>query len=283
MISFVGTMPDHGDRFNMGLPDAYERHVIQSLASSVISRYEAHALAGLEHRILAAADAVVLVSSVEAAQLRESLHVNLSVKVTTIPPPMPQAIPSMPSPTISRFVFVGSDSLLQNRRTIEVLVDIWLRLRPAVPLHLYGRQKGAYALVPGLIVHGFVDNIAEAYGAGSVMLAPSFVDGGVKSKVLEAFAHGIVVVGNLTTFEGIGAPTNSLVLGTEDMEKFVRSPQLQLSQLVYDAQVVIAAARENHSPAKLSVQWRAVVWPDRFSIEECSLPVRICTPPSAST
>jgi glycosyltransferase involved in cell wall biosynthesis len=220
----------------------------------------------LESRILDAADAVVLVSGTEANELKGALRANLAAKVTIIPPAMPQINPTMPSTVIERFVFVGADSLLQNRRTIEALTDLWSRLRPTTPLHLYGRQKGVYAQKHGIIVHGFVDDIAQAYVPGSVMLAPSFVSGGVKTKVLEAFAYGIAVVGNRTTFEGIDAPTESLILEAGALEDFIRSPHLQAANLAHAAQEVIAQARDRHSTVRLSAQWRSVVWPGQSSV-----------------
>lgn len=248
------------------VPEWISRYVIQPLATHIIPKYEARALAYMEHRILKYSNAVVLVSSSEAHQLKKSFNHRADDRIITIPPSIPHVKPIMQVATIQRFVFVGSDSLLQNRLTIEYLVSLWLRLCPLLPLHIYGKQSGNYARVPGIIAHGFVDDISQAYLPGSIMLAPAFVKGGVKTKVLEAFAYGVPVVGNLTTFEGIDAPTRELVMDPKALEDFVWSPQ-EFSETVFRAaKLAVEIARDRHSLVNFSHRWRSVIWPDNYSL-----------------
>jgi glycosyltransferase involved in cell wall biosynthesis len=240
--------------------------IYKPLASSIIPKYEARALLELEAQIIASANAITLLSSFEVNLLKSTLSHDNGQKIINIPPPFPRALPNKKVSEIQRFVFVGSDSQLQNRLTIEFLVDLWLRTHPLIPLHIYGQQKENYAQVPGIVVHGYVADISHAYAPGSLMLAPSFVSGGVKTKVLEAFAHGITVVGNETTFEGIDAPTQPLIMNSEELELLVRAPNDFAEKLGHYSQIAINIAQSRHNSISFSRRWRNIVWPGQNSI-----------------
>jgi glycosyltransferase involved in cell wall biosynthesis len=242
------------------LPGWLTRQVIQPLAAGVIPRYEARALARAELQIMACAQAVVLVSSVDAQALRALGGAPSTIQVA--PPAMPSPNGAQPADRVERFVFIGADSLLQNRKSIEHLVALWQRLQPDATLHLYGRQKGDYSQVRGVVVHGFVADVAQAYSPGSVLLAPSFVSGGVKTKVLEAMAHGVVVVGTATTFEGIEADTQALVLDDAQLTALVLQPAATIGPLAAAALAAITQVQQRHNIEALGRRWRAVVWPD---------------------
>ena len=59
---------------------------------------------------------------------------------------------------------------------------------------------------------GEVEDVADFYEQIDFLLVPSFVEGGVKTKVLEAAEYGIPSIGNATTFEGIKGAENALCI-----------------------------------------------------------------------
>jgi len=240
------------------VPEWINRRIITPLAASVIPRYEGRALELIELEILARAEAVVLVSETEAALLQNAGSSKATIVV--IPPAAPPVGDALPVNAITRFVFIGSDALLQNRKSLDYLAELWQRVAPRATLHVYGRQKRDYGAIPGIVVHGFVADVAEAYTPASVLLAPSFISGGVKTKVLEAMSHGVVVVGTRTTFEGIDAPTAPLVLDDESLADLVSSPANWIARLVPPGTVAVLKARVNHAPQTLARRWREVVW-----------------------
>lgn len=244
------------------IPNWVQRHVLDGWLGRTVQSYERGALERVEREIVAAADATVLVSAIEAEHLRKATR---STSVAVIPPVMPNVTPgpwpaSVPAP-VRRFVFIGSDAMLQNRQSIRFLVDLWKRVQPPLPLHIYGRQTQAWPAVPGIAMHGFVQDVAEAFSPGSVLLAPAFLEGGVKTKVLEAMAHGVVPVGTAATFEGIDADTAAMALPQDAWDAFVLDPAR------FDATVLAAGRRAceqasaAHAAARLAERWRSVTWP----------------------
>lgn len=193
-----------------------------------LTRFEIRALRNLELDVGASADVVVFTSVHEAAlyarMLRRAKH--RLPKSVAIGPPLSAARPvAWDGGGGVRFTFVGTDRLPQNRLTIEYLVNLWERARPRAELVLVGRLSREYPSVPNVTYAGFVEGLEKVYTPGTVLLAPSFVRGGVKTKVAEAFAHGCPVVGNASTFEGICLPPGyPFVLSLGGIERLVADP-----------------------------------------------------------
>ena len=179
--------------------------------SGFILKREEHSLRTAEALIASLSDSVTLVSTVDAREFQASLPPDTPCDVVVAPPPFaairPVSIPQQPL----RFIFIGSDSLLQNRITIEWLCRIWGEFDYTVPLHIYGKQSGNYPSHPSVIFEGYAESLDCVYTSNSILLAPSFVSGGVKTKVAEALSHGIIALGNNLTFEGLGIENNPLL------------------------------------------------------------------------
>lgn len=193
-----------------------------------LTRFEIRALRDLELDVAASADVVVFTSVHEAALYARMLRMagRRLPNSVAIGPPVSAARPvAWGEGNMVRFAFVGTDRLPQNRLTIEYLVDLWARTRPRAELVLVGRLGREYPSVRNVTYAGFVEGLDEVYTPGTVLLAPSFVRGGVKTKVAEAFAHGCPVVGNASTFEGIGLPHSyPFVLSLKEIERLVADP-----------------------------------------------------------
>jgi glycosyltransferase involved in cell wall biosynthesis len=185
------------------LPATLRRLLATGMLARLLLRYEGMALRHAEREMLRIADCVTLVSPVEAALLDAADAGDARrASVAAIPPPMPPVVPVAAAPP-HRAVFIGSDGLMQNRLTIDHLLGLWDRARPVLPLVIYGRQKRPPRQVPGVVWAGYVRDLSEVYTPGSLLVSPTFLRGGIKTKVLEAFAHGVPVIGNPATFEGM--------------------------------------------------------------------------------
>lgn len=240
------------------VPAWVQHHVLDGMLARAIQAYEWRSLRNLERRIAAVCDEVVLVSSVDAAHA----HIDMpEAPLAVIPPYMPAPVSPALAPRVERFVFIGSDSLLQNRQAIEFLVGLWTRVAPGTPLHIFGKQTGSYPVVSGVVFRGFVPDVEAAYESGSVLLAPSFLSGGVKTKVLEAMSFGVVPLGTEITFEGIAADCRSLVGTLDQIAAWVEDPMRWWPKWQRDGAMVIAQVAKSHSADLLGRRWCDVVWP----------------------
>jgi glycosyltransferase involved in cell wall biosynthesis len=237
------------------VPRWVQTYLLDGLLGRIVQGYERYALANTERDIVAACNSVVLVSPIDAQELSKFA----TGRIDVIPPVMPKPFVFRDLISVDRFVFVGSDSLLQNRLSIEFLVNLWHRVMPQTELHIFGRQQNKYIQVPGVLFKGFVNDLADAYLPGSVLLAPSFVSGGVKTKVLEAMAYGVVPLGTEITFEGIAAPCEALTYSDQNWEAVVRDPSSFVDLWNSEGRRAIEAATQSHSSAYLSERWSRVV------------------------
>ena len=208
------------------------------LARALIA-YERYSLRRAEQEIVRLCDAVVLVSSADAKALREQSPSSLRHKIHVIPPPVSVKRTPGPLGLPLRFVFVGTDKALQNGLTIQRLIELWKNTKPSIDLHIYGLQQTKRDAIPqNVVFHGFVDSIDEVYDGRSVLLTPSFIGGGVKTKVLEAFSYGAPVVGNTFTFEGMNLKSYPMMLeGSDSLLALLREPQEYLEKLNQAAKI----------------------------------------------
>ncbi|MGA2625211.1 MAG: glycosyltransferase family 4 protein [Bacteroidota bacterium] len=73
---------------------------------------------------------------------------------------------------------------------------------------------------PGIHILGFVEDVDSYLRRGSVFVAPLRFGGGVKTKILNALAHGIPVVTTKIGIEGIEGIDSNNILVAESPEKF---------------------------------------------------------------
>jgi glycosyltransferase involved in cell wall biosynthesis len=184
------------------LPGPLRWLVTRKLVGRLIVLFERATLRQIERRICNLGDAVVLLSAADAHVLEEFTD-GRRAEILQIPPPSQAVATRNPFTEAARFVFVGSDALTQNRLTIDYLIDVWRRYKIETPLVLYGLRYRELTLPPTVLAAGYVERIEEVYDGRSVLVTPSLLGGGIKTKVLEAFAHGAPVIGNALTFESI--------------------------------------------------------------------------------
>jgi glycosyltransferase involved in cell wall biosynthesis len=238
------------------------------LARALIA-YERYSLRRAEQEIVRLCDAVVLVSSADANDLREQSPSNQRTKIHVIRPPVSVQRAPTPLALPLRFVFVGTDKLLQNRLTINRLIELWQNEKPEVSLHIYGQQHGKPEVIPpNVIFHGFVDDIQEVYDGNSILITPSLVGGGIKTKVLEAFSYGAPVVGNAMTFEGMDLNSYQMILESEEsMRALLREPQKYLDELNRAAEAGYAYVESELNPRDFNEAWQKLFAPTGTQVD----------------
>jgi hypothetical protein len=185
--------------------------------SKLIARYEQAALTSVENLVGQWADVVVLVSQVEGQALRARYKkLGYQAQVKVIPPAVEVVAPPRIYQSVSRFIFIGTDALPQNKLTIQLLLDLWKLAEPELEIHLFGHMVSPWAPVRGVVFRGYAPNLRDVYVKDVVLLAPGVLRGGLKTKAAEAFAHGCAVVGNEITFEGMHLPDYPLRVEREE-------------------------------------------------------------------
>ena len=205
----LGYMSDDAPRWVM-------RFLTHPLLASLIAGWETRALRQVEDEIGRCADNIVLISPVEAAELtRRFSKSGAKARVIAIAPPVETVAPPGRYTHFERFAFIGTDSLPQNYSTIARLIELWKQWSPAATLDIYGAMNHHWSPPPGIRFHGYAENLSDVYTDGTVLLAPGVLRGGLKTKVLEAFAFGCAVAGNEITFEGLGLEDYPQLLDNE--------------------------------------------------------------------
>jgi len=256
------------------LPALVKRLVMSKALGNLIVRFEGYTLMNVERQMATLADALVLLSS-EDARMLEALCEGHPRRATidVIPPGVEAVAPPAPVAAPLRFVFIGSDALTQNRLTIDFLVDLWRRWDIATPLVIYGLQARSLDLPPTVSLAGYVEHIREVYDGHSILLTPSMIGGGVKTKVLEAFAHGAPVIGNPLTFESMPIADYPLNISDEaTLVELLKAPESRLELFDRGAQAGAAYLAAYHSAQAFASQWRRVMEP---------APVEICATDTA--
>lgn len=111
-------------------------------------------------------------------------------------------------------LFVGSYNHPPNREAIEVFLErAWPEIRAKLPearLHVCGSgfENASFDADPRVIVHGQVTDatLAYLYRLARVAIAPLLSGAGIKGKVIEACAHGVLPVGTAVAWQGIDLP-----------------------------------------------------------------------------
>jgi glycosyltransferase involved in cell wall biosynthesis len=221
-------------------------------------RYERKALRHWETRLCELADELILLSPVEAGMLETRAAGPRRANIRAVPPPQDMIRGPLAIERPLRFVFIGTDALTQNRLTISYLLDLWWRLAPRTPLHIYGRMTRRWQAPPNVRFHGYVDSLADVYDAHSILLSPALLRGGVKTKVLEAFAWGTPVIGNAVTFEGLALPDYPIAGATEAVIKDIDS-EASLGRLNAAARIGNEYVRAKHDPKAFAAAWQNIV------------------------
>lgn len=240
------------------MPGFVEAILRSHMLAQAILRYECATLRPAERAAVALGDRTVLISQADAAVLTARVP---GGKVEGVAPPARLVRDAAPlAAGALRFVFVGTDTLRQNELTIDALIDLWRRYAIVTPLAIYGDQQRGVALPSHVTMPGYAPTIDDVYDGRSILLSPSYLAGGLKTKVLEAFGYGAAVIGNAVTFEGIDIGAYPLLIEDEaTLVALLRDPAAQRATIDAAAAHGARLVREHHDPARFVTRWAALV------------------------
>lgn len=237
----------------------------RGLARTLLER-EARRLARAERRAIGGAAATLALSAEDGERLRRLGPEGATVEV--IAPPFPQSLESRAerltgSPAV---VLFGSPGWEPNRRGERRFVDeIWPRvraLRPGALLHWFGGKAAAAGVErPGVYVHPAPTGSAEAFAPGAVLVLPLEIASGVRMRVLEAWARGIVVVASPAAASGLHARDGFELLLARSGEEFaVAVERLGADPGLADRLIASGRARlaADHAPAQFASRLMAL-------------------------
>jgi len=254
LLLALGQPPSLG-YLSAAVPGLFGRLLSHPILARLVLRYEATSLRRAERQVAQLSDMVVLISSADAAVLRARAPGSDVRSISIGAARIVNDPPALRAPW--RFVFIGTDALRQNQLTIDALIALWRRHQIQTPLAIYGEQQRRYDLPPAVTMPGYAESLDAVYDCHSVLLTPSYVAGGIKTKVIEAFALGTPVVGNATTFEAIEiAPDYPLLFADdESLLPLLRNPAGFAATFVQAARQGLSLVREHHDPAKIQAAW----------------------------
>ena len=208
------------------IPAALRDAIASGSISKRVARYEQSALARVESLIGQWADAVTLLSPVEGELLQARYReLGCKAEVHVIPPAVDVIAPPQAYAVFSRFIFIGTDTLPQNKLTIQRILDLWRSNQPEAEIHIFGHMTSRWPPVSGVVLRDYVPSLADVYIEGAVLLAPGVLRGGIKTKVSEAFANGCAVIGNDITFEGFRLDNYPLLASSgEELNNIITAP-----------------------------------------------------------
>lgn len=237
-------------------------------AAQRLLRIEARRIAGQELRFGRRASAVTLVSALEARTL--SARLQRAVHDTAMSMDVP---PSGGADHAQRrrdaVVFIGG---LDYQPNLDAVNHYLTRIAPElerlghpVELHVIGNAPTDLrpASPPKRVAYlGYVDDLAAALRSYSISIAPIDVEGGVKTKVLDAMANGLAVVATEQAVAGLGVASGRDCLVAQTPAEFA----LAICRLADDAdacQRIGQASRHfvsrHFSHAALKEKWRRLL------------------------
>lgn len=221
------------------VPEFFKGIFENKLFSNLYYFYESAALHREEIRQVKLFDYIVLVSSKEADILRMDVDSLYKNKILSIPPYFEVKVKFVPPSCLLHFIFIGSDSQLQNRVSIDFLLSLWTSNEVGVPLKIFGKQSRVYKKTKNVEFVGFVDNISDIYQSGVISLVPSLISGGIKTKIFEALAFGIPVLGTDVAFEGISHERNSSIVSVSDFLSSIERVRNSPHEVFNDNQLLL--------------------------------------------
>ena len=212
-----------------------------------------------ERAMLAKADAVIAIQSVEADYVRAALP---DTRVIVAPMAAnPAAAPQVGEG--ASVLFVGS-STHPNVVGLQWLFDhVWptvVAACPKIELVVAGNVNRAFHTAPAAVRFlGVAPDLAPLYRQAGVVISPLIVGSGLKIKLVEALAEGKAIVATTTTLQGVEAQVSGAVMVADTPQAFADA----IIALVGDealragmAAKALQAARDHFGPAACYADFR---------------------------
>ena len=221
--------------------EIWERRSIQS--KNPVIKYYFKVLSArirkIEESLLSKVDLFVPISERDLEKFRES-GLSCPVKVS----PVGLELKSYPDPAkfsqINLF-YIGALDWKPNTEGLDWFFNnVWKQISdkyPGIELNVAGRNPDYYFKrkkeIPGIIIHGEVDDAHAFINNYSVMIVPLLSGSGIRVKILEGMLLGRTVITTTVGAEGLNVSSNKniLIADNEDefishIEKLVSSPEL---------------------------------------------------------
>lgn len=219
--------------------DAVDLHHIRKMREAEISKspiklIAAKRMRNIELGVIKKADATILLSSHEVKLVRELIP---KAKLFHIP-----VVRDIPKPSGKSWekrrdiVFIGGYQHSPNIDAVLFFVkEVWPNLRA---LGFSGRFIIAGSDMPpeikalaadDIIIHGYVSDLSDLFGACRFSVAPLRYGAGMKGKVISSLSHGLPCIGTSTTIEGTDLVDGENILVKDDPKEMAR-----LIQQVYN-------------------------------------------------
>jgi sugar transferase (PEP-CTERM/EpsH1 system associated) len=195
-----------------------------------------------------------------------------------------QVVPNMIDPglfevdsggvTSNRLLFVGHLEVKHNIDALHYFADqIFPAIRDQIPdceLHIVGAGNpeavNHLSAEPGVLMVGFVPDLAQAYSQAAVSVAPLRFSSGIQNKVIEAMAAGVPVVCTSDVNDGVGAVAGKDLLVAHSSQEFVA----QVVSLLRDDDFRRSVGQAGRRHAKRNFSSEAAL--ARLKMLESSLP-----------
>ena len=226
----------------------------------IILRYEYWSLTRTERRLVKFVHRVVLLNHKERICYGGGSVDPIKLCSIAFPQTLQNEIVHPPN-TEWRLIFVGSSELLQNRLALE-FIGRCLCHAPMVTVYWYGGGDSLPDQPSNLIRMGFVsDLIGSAYVSGSILLCPVVLDGGIKTKVLEALSYGIPVACSPSAIEGLGWPDYPLTFSElEHWITFMCNPDIRILDIQSSIRIGRNLIMQIHNPEIVKLQWHSILF-----------------------
>jgi len=212
LVPLLATLRQHAERAllvfdTVDLHFLREQREAELLRDEVLAR-QAETSRRQELRLVAQADVSLVVSPVEQALLQQEVP-GADIRVLS----NIHRVRGRGAPWSARsgLLFVGGFQHLPNVDAAHWLASEIFPLirsaRPDMALHLVGSRMPesilALAERPGILVHGFVEDLEPILNSVRVSVAPLRYGAGVKGKVNQAMSYGLPVVATTCAAEGM--------------------------------------------------------------------------------
>jgi glycosyltransferase involved in cell wall biosynthesis len=179
-----------------------------------------------EARALALADAIIAIQSTDATKLRQ-LVPRKRIIVAGFPSVIHVHSPYKHKDRIVRIGFFGSD-MAPNQEAAKSLLDLHFPVLRAtfgakVELHIHGgvcNVLEACRGTEGVVLHGFVEDLDNAYGRLDIIANPVNFGGGLKIKNIEALCHGRALLTTPIGAEGLENGLGRAFMVASDPHRF---------------------------------------------------------------
>ena len=202
----------------------YHRSIVLRLAANVLKpfgsavlRREARLIEKREIEIAKAAERSTLVSATEASALtaRSGRAVNWTPMSVHGPTTAPTAV-AAPEPGL---IFLGG---LDYRANLKSVADFDSTTLPAleaeglteVELHVIGHSEASHLarLSSSVVLHGYVEDLPSELRKREAMLVPEVDPGGIKTKIIQAAFHGVIILAHESAVRGTGLTAGKEVI-----------------------------------------------------------------------